>query len=282
MRKVGRVLGLVTLVASAILLSGCLGLQTTNTPENSGPIVKMSIGADNRTVMFDASDYLNYVPKGLRFYWDFLGTGNFSEGEPIMVFRYPAPGVYYCRLKVEGWTGSGSGGTGGGAQQGPGGIGGGSSSGQTSAKYRVLTVDLLQKNYPVVLMTIFDALHDKVDPDYVLTYTPILLDASKSYSPDDDYPLWFRWEIVYVEQDPATGEWVPKPYPWQCTDPSLCPTEPEWLRFEGPTVYLEHGLKGPVCCPSPQPYWNYRVRVWVTDKSGRTSFKERIITVMPC
>jgi hypothetical protein len=282
MKKVGRILGVVILVASAILLSGCLGIQTTNIPENSGPQVKISIGADNRTVMFDASDYLNYAPKGLKFYWDFLGTGSFTEGDPIMVFKYPAPGVYYCRLKVEGWPGSGGGGTGGGAQQGPGGIGGGSSSGQTSAKYRALTVDLLQKNYPVVVLTIFDTLHDDVDAQHILTYTPILLDASKSYSPDDDYPLWFRWEIVYVEQDPATGEWVPKPYPWQCTDPSLCPTEPEWLRFTGPTVYLKYGLKGPVCCLSPQPYWHYRVRVWVTDNSGRTSFKEQIIRVWPC
>jgi len=282
MRKVGRLVGVVALVTSAILFSGCLSTQTTNAPENSGPVVKMSIGSDNRTVMFDASDYLNYAPTGLEFYWDFLGTGNFTKGDPIMVFTYPAPGVYYCRLKVEGWPESGGGGTGGGAQQGPGGIGGGGSSGQSSAKYRVFTVDLLQKNYPVVLVTIYDALRDEVDPDHLYAYMPIILDASKSYSPDNDNPLWFRWEIVYVERDPTTGQWVPKPYPWQCTDPSLCPKDPEWLRFEGPTVKLENGLKGPTCCPAPQAYWNYRVRVWVTDKSGRTSFKELIITVWPC
>jgi len=256
-----------------LALAGCSPLQSITTDPPSGPIIEVAIADDNRTVLFDASDYLNYQASGLRFYWDFEGTGTFVEDEPIVVHVYPNAGIYFCRLKVEGWTG---GSTGGGGS--PGGINGGGTSGSDVYKIRAIKVDLLQKNYPVPIIKIWDAWTNQVDPERISALHWLVFDASASYSPEGD-ELWFRWEFVYVEQE--NGEWVPKPYPWPgCI---TCPTEPEFMRFQGPQVEFRYGLPAPSCCGSgPFEPWVYRVRLWITDSHGRTSFKEVFVKVYPC
>jgi len=261
-----------------LLLGGCsLIPQTSSTPPASEPEVVVAIGSDNRTVLFDASSYLKRGTD-LHFYWDFIGTGTFTEGDPIMVYRYPESGVYFARLRVEGIPNDPNDPY----IDYPGGVGGGGGGGTTSPtkKYRALKVDLLSHNFPVIVLSVYDALRDEVNPDKLFAWQPIILDASGSYSPEKDLPLWIRWEVVYVEME--NGQWVPKPYPYQCTDPDLCPKEPEYFRHEGPEFRFERGLPGPSCCPAPQAFWVYRVRIWVTDRSGRTSFKEILLKVWPC
>jgi hypothetical protein len=258
-----------------LLLGGCsLIPEISSTPPASEPDVVVAIGADNRTVLFDASSYLK---KGtdLRFYWDFIGTGTFTEGDPIMVYCYSEAGVYFARLRVEGihnnLSSSDTGYPGG-----IGGGGGGGGGGSSTKEYRVMKVDLLARNYPVIVMSVYDTWSDEVNAERIPAWHPIILDASGSYSPDKDLPLWIRWEVVYVEME--DGQWVPKPYPYECIDPDLCPKEPEYLRHEGPTFYIKNGLPGPYC-GGPQAPWVYRVRIWVTDRSGRTSFKETFIRI---
>jgi hypothetical protein len=264
------------IIALGLLLGGCsLIPQISTTLPASEPDVLVAIGADNRTVLFDASSYLKRGTN-LRFYWDFLGTGTFTEGEPVMVYRYPEAGVYFARLRVEGtsnnpnepYTGY------------PGGVGSGSGSTTSIRSYRALKVDLLARNHPVVILSVYDALRDKVNPERLFAWQPFILDASGSYSPEQDLPLWFRWEVVYVEME--NGQWVPKPYPYECVVPELCPKEPEYFRHEGPVFRFQRGLPGPACCPARQAFWVYRVRIWVTDRSGRTSFKEILLRVWPC
>jgi hypothetical protein len=263
-------------IALGLLFGGCSFIPpTVSTPPASEPDVLVAIGADNRTVLFDASSYLRNG-RNLRFYWDFLGTGTFTEGDPVMVYRYPEARVYFARLRVEGMPSSTND-----SISYPGGVGGSHSVATPSIRdYRAMKVDLLARNYPVVILSVYDALRDKVNPERIFAWQPIILDASGSYSPEQDLPLWIRWEVVYVEME--DGQWVPKPYPYECVVPDLCPRNPEYFRHEGPEFRFERGLPGPSCCPAPQAFWVHRVRVWVTDRSGRTSFREIFLQVWPC
>lgn len=251
------------------ILTGC-GLVQPQTEQPAEPDFTVAILADRRKVWADASEFVERYGDDCRFFWDWGDGSGFAEGHPVEYHTYQVEGDYVIRLKVE--LGSGAEG---GLPGGPGAPPGAPPGGGTSPRrvmWRSKRVNLLDLGYPVPIVAVLN--HNLDEPENGI-YLPfdILLDASRSYSPDGR-PLWFRWEVVYV--DPTTKQ--PAPYPFQgCIQ---CPTKPEFMRFEGARVRI----KWLPCssCVVPALPWEYRIRCWVSDDRGRVRMWEGYIKVSAC
>jgi len=254
------------LVLFALGLAGCTGLIDSET----GPIAKLTytVLPDRKTVIFDAS---GTVGDRLAFWWDFGDGSGLVRGKPVETHVYAKRGVYGVRLCVEELA-SGSSGPPGGppdplhfdvASQGR----VDSDGDGLMESWLVAEVNLLEGGLPHANIMIVDfrgRLCSEDEP--ILPWQKLTFSATGSYSPDGA-PLWYKWEIVRI--DPETGN--PIPYPWKM--------EPEFIKREGETFVLEHGLPGPVCPETGPGTWTYRVRLYVSDNAMRRVVIERTIQV---
>ncbi|MEM1880071.1 MAG: PKD domain-containing protein [Thermofilaceae archaeon] len=245
------------------VLQGC-GPVVSPKEEDPGLDFTLAVLADRRTVWVDATAFIERYGDKCKFYWDWGDGSGFVEGEPVEYHTYAQEGDYVVRLKVD--IGQATGG-GGGSE--PGGVPGTGVGGGTSRYvWRAKRANLLDLGYPVPIVAILD-LTGREPEDGIYLFHNILFDASRSYSPDNR-PLWFRWEIVYV--DPTTRQ--PAPYPFEgCVQ---CPTKPEYIKKEGARFILDWLPCGRCGYSAP---WMYRVRCWVSDDYGRVRMWEGYIRV---